>query len=476
MKIRISIRTFFVLFIALVSCLLLLRQVHISADSFKFKEVKRGDHINVNYDNRSGDSALSAIKDFSESVKSEYKEVEISFDARLYSVHNWQDIFQPAPSNTGIRMEIAEPAILSLVVGTKNSDGYRGFLLTDSLRLNKRYSVRVLADINKHLRVWLDGLVILDIIDPNFDYDISEIAVGSGYSRTRPFDGELTNFRIKYKLFEENKNAHLTIISIKIFLILCIGVISLLILLGINQSIREYIKVNKKKAVLALSIVLIVDVMVLTSLIIYNNAFEYKKIGSSKYANIHYDNRSNDRKLAEVKKYQESRRSDAMDMRVKFKMKAYSVSEWNNIFQTAPVNTGIRMELSKPSTLSLLIGSRDSAIFKAFDLTKILTFNEWHKVEIEIRKNNDLKIFFDNEPIVSTLIGNIDYDVADIAVGTGFSRMRHFDGELSDFEIKYELFQKAGISTIFLLSALRMLVIFFFITISYHVIVSNLPD
>src|SRR3972149_5946669 len=228
MKIRISIRTFFVLFIALVSCLLLLRQVHISADSFKFKEVKRGDHINVNYDNRSGDSALS--------------------------------------------------------------------------------------DINKHLRVWLDGHVILDIIDPNFDYDISEIAVGSGYSRTRPFDGELTNFRIKYKLFEENKNAHLTIISIKIFLILCIGVISLLILLGINQSIREYIKVTKKKAVLALSIVLIVDVMVLTSLIIYNNAFQYKKIGSSKYANIHYDNRSNDRKLAEVKKYQESRRSDAMDM------------------------------------------------------------------------------------------------------------------------------------------------------------------
>lgn len=475
MEIRISNRTFFVLFIVLVSCLLLLRQVHISSDSFKFKEVKRGDPINVNYDSRSRDSALSAIKDFSESVKSEYKEVEISFDARLYSVHNWQDIFQTAPSNTGIRMEIAEPAILSLVVGTKNLDGYRGFLITDSLRLNKQYSVRVLIDINKHLKVWLDNQVVLDIIDPNFHFDISEIAVGSGYSKTRPFDGELTNFKIKYELIEENKKNHLTITVIKTILIFCVAVISLFILLGINQSIRESIKTNQKRAILVLSIVLIIDVVML-ALVIDKNKLEYRKTGSSKYANINYDSRSKDRELAAVKKYKESIISDALDMNIRFKMKAYSISEWNNIFQSAPVNTGIRMELSKPSTLSLLIGSRDSAIFKAFDLTKILTLNEWHKVEIDIQKNNNLKILFDGEPVVSTLLGNIDFDVSDIAIGTGFSRMRDFDGELSDVEIKYELFQKAAISTIFLLSSLRILAMFLFIIIPYHVIVSYLPD
>lgn len=476
MKIKISIRTFFILFIALVTCLLLLRHVYVSPDSFKFKEVKRGDHINVNYDSRSGDPALSAIKEFSESVKSEYKEVEINFDAVIYSIHNWQNIFQTAPSNTGIRMEIAEPAILSLVVGAKNLDGYRGFLLTDSLKLNKRYSVRVLADINKHLRVWLDGQVVLDVIDPNFDCDISEIAVGSGYSKTRPFDGELTDFRIKYKLLEENKKGHLMIMVIKTILILCIAVISLLILFSINQSIREYIKADKKRAILAISIVLIIDVMVLSALIIYKNTFEYKMIGRSQYANINYDSRSKDRKLAVVKRYKESRRPDAMDMRISFKMKAYSISEWNNIFQTAPSNTGIRMELSKPSTLSLLIGSRDSAMFRAVDLTKKMTFDEWHTVEIEIRKNNDLKIFFDDKPVVSTLIGNIDFDVSDIAIGTGFSLTRDFDGELSDFKISYDLLKKAGVSTMFLLSALRMLAMFLFIIIPYHAIVSYLPD
>src|SRR3989338_2620781 len=121
MKIRISIRTFFMLFIILVSCLLLLRQVHILSDSFKFKETNRGKHININYDSHSGDSALTSIKEFSESVKSEYKEVDINFDVRLYSIHNWQNIFQTAPLNTGIRMEISEPATLGMIVSTKNS-------------------------------------------------------------------------------------------------------------------------------------------------------------------------------------------------------------------------------------------------------------------------------------------------------------------------------------------------------------------
>lgn len=476
MKIRISIRTFFILFIILVSCLLLLRQVHIFADSLKFKEVKRGEHVNINYDSHSRDSALSAIKEFSESVKSEYKEVDIAFDARLYSIRNWQNIFQTAPVNTGIRMEISEPATLGIIVSTKNSEGYRWLFVTESLKLNKRYSVRVVTDINKRLKVWLDDHVVLDIIDPNFDYTLSEIAIGSGYSKTRPFDGELTNFRINYKLFKDNKKVRLTIISIKVFLILCIVLISLLILQGINQAIREYIKADKKRAVLALSVVLIIDVIVLAVFIIYNTTFEYKMIGGTKYVNINYDSRSKDRKVASVKWYKESRISDAMDIRVKFKMKAYSIYEWNNIFQTAPSNRGIRMELSKPSTLSLLIGSRDSAVFRAFDLTKTLILNKWHKVEIEIQKNNNLKILFDDEQVVSTLIDNIDFDVSDIAIGTGFSLTRDFDGELSDFEVRYDLFKRTGVSTMFLLYALKILTIFLFIIIPYHVIVSYLPD
>ncbi len=56
-------------------------------------------------------------------------------------------------------------------------------------------------------------------------------------------------------------------------------------------------------------------------------------------------------------------------------------------------------------------------------------------------------------------------NVSDIAIGTGFSLTRDFDGELSDFKLSYDLFKKAGISTMFLLYALKILTIFSFIII-----------
>jgi hypothetical protein len=51
----------------------------------------------------------------------------------------------------------------------------------------------------------LDNKTVIDLIEPSIDYDISEIVVGSGFSKSRHFDGELSKFEIKYTFFKKNK-------------------------------------------------------------------------------------------------------------------------------------------------------------------------------------------------------------------------------------------------------------------------------
>lgn len=104
-------------------------------DKAGYSAIKNVTYKNINYNNHSGDISLSAVKDFSELVKSDYKEIEISFYAKVKSIPKWNNIFQTAPLNSGIRMELSEPSALGLVIKNRNKDTYRAFYLTRELQL-----------------------------------------------------------------------------------------------------------------------------------------------------------------------------------------------------------------------------------------------------------------------------------------------------------------------------------------------------
>lgn len=186
----------------------------------RYTAIKNVSHANLNYNNQSEDINISSVKDFSELVQSDYKEINISFYAKVKSISGWNNIFQTAPLNSGIRMELSEPSTLGLVIKSKNKEAFRGFYLTRELQLDKWYFVDLKININKHLIVLLDNKTVIDEVDPNFDFDISEIAVGSGFSKTRPFDGEISKFEIRYSIFKKNDLLFLLLTVLKILLIL----------------------------------------------------------------------------------------------------------------------------------------------------------------------------------------------------------------------------------------------------------------
>lgn len=167
-------------------------------DPFKYKTLKKVEFDHIAYDSQSKDHELSRVKELTENIKAQDKEISINFEMKAYSISDWNNVFQTAPSNSGIRMELSKPDAVGLVIGTNNKEGYRGFHLGQIL-FNQWHKVEIKINRDKRLRAVFDDKTILDV-DPAFDYDISDIAIGTGFNKLRGFQGEIRNFSIEYKL------------------------------------------------------------------------------------------------------------------------------------------------------------------------------------------------------------------------------------------------------------------------------------
>ena len=98
------------------------------------------------------------------------------------------------------------------------------------------------------------------------------------------------------------------------------------------------------------------------------------------------------------------------------------------------------MELSNPSTLALIIHRKGVSEPIGIDLTNSLALNQWYQLKIHVDRKNRLEVFLNGAAVKDT--GAVDYKISDMAIGTGFSKMRNFDGELSNFTLGYKLFKK----------------------------------
>src|SRR5262249_52886645 len=83
------------------------------------------------------------------------------------------------------------------------------------------------------------------------------------------------------------------------------------------------------------------------------------------------------------------------DIRITFRMKVPSFSNgYPNIFQTAPINSGLRMELSSSGNLGLLVAHKLNQV-QGYSLTDHYPFNEWHAVSVHIDVRHHIQLTFD---------------------------------------------------------------------------------
>ncbi len=134
----------------------------------------------------------------------EIQEIQIRFRMKVSEIDGYYNAFQTAPANSGVRLELARPSTLGLVVGHKNSQGFRAFILTNFLERNRWIYFRMTIDRSKNLRVFGDESPVLDVRDEEIQYKVSDFALGTGFSKTRPFQGKLADFYLGYKKYRKN--------------------------------------------------------------------------------------------------------------------------------------------------------------------------------------------------------------------------------------------------------------------------------
>ncbi len=173
--------------------------------------VSSASHTVTHYDSKSSDSRYSAPALFQVPAHTSLSEISVTYSFRPYSLDGFPNIFQTAPVNNGLRVELGKDGTMVLL--TNSSSGLRGFIIGDKINPDTWHYMRISAFPGQGISVELDGKPALNANDPALSWEISDITVGRGFNMERIFRGEITGFEISYKLLDKRHGLNKTTAS-----------------------------------------------------------------------------------------------------------------------------------------------------------------------------------------------------------------------------------------------------------------------
>ena len=400
-------------------------------ERFQFEVRKEVLQKNIYLNSNSPDPRQSSVKEFREEDGSKWKELEMQFRMRIPGIENHPNVFQTSPGNSGIRMELSPPGNLALVVGSKNAAGFSGFFLSRNVPLNRWVQIRLSLTPGHRLTVFLDGSKVLEATDEDLAYEISSVAIGTGFNQTRPFQGELADFYLHYKFLEKSGITENMVTLARVSLLALCAVLSLI--LGFR---------NRRYLAPALFVILALCLLVRW----YPEKLPWMGAKTVQHRDRVFPRPSgfSDRDAPWV--FIERERARQKDIQVQFRMKISEADGYPNVFQTAPKNSGIRLEVAPPARLALVVGSKNPQGMRGFLLTEDLQAHRWYSVRLSIDRNQRVVVFLDQDPVLDIQDELLDYEISEVGVGTGFSRSRPFKGELADFQLEYRLWRRISLA------------------------------
>ena len=130
------------------------------------------------------------------------REIRIFFDFCANEVKDYENLFQTDPVNSGMRMELSSPAALALIIKRGYLDTVSGMYVDQGIEAGKWYRVAIEVDRFRNLRVSLNDNMAVNQRVPDLACAFSDVAVGTGFSKTRPFNGTISNFSIEVKSYK----------------------------------------------------------------------------------------------------------------------------------------------------------------------------------------------------------------------------------------------------------------------------------
>ena len=131
----------------------------------------------------------------------------------------------------------------------------------------------------------------------------------------------------------------------------------------------------------------------------------------------------------------EIKKSDNAYVHLKLRFRADSTDGYPNLFQTAPANRGIRMEINGAT---VGINFPDSAVqggLKGLTLTTVLKTGKWYTLEVEALNGAYVRAELDGHNVAYYASAGISFDASRILVGGGFNASRIFRGEIENISV-----------------------------------------
>lgn len=181
---------------------------------FKYYRIS-GYHVSgVNFDSN------TRPVDFYEKIQSgsgPLERLDLSLEFFVYRIGTYDNILQTGPLNSGVRIELAKPGTIALIVGSSKPPGYLPFVLTSSLSLEQWHRLRVLLEKSGDVKVWLDGNLVTSAVGQPLLYDMSDVVFGAGFDKQRRFHGKIRNGAVSTGFYGSNGNADQIMSNIRIF-------------------------------------------------------------------------------------------------------------------------------------------------------------------------------------------------------------------------------------------------------------------
>jgi len=137
------------------------------------------------------------------------REFRISFHFYANEIRDYANLFQTDPGNSGLRLELSSPATLAIIIKHGYLDTVSGMYVDQGIEAGKWYRVIIEMDRLNNLRVSLNDNIVINQRVPDMACAFSDVAVGTGFSKTRPFNGIISNFKIEIKSYKYPVFIHL---------------------------------------------------------------------------------------------------------------------------------------------------------------------------------------------------------------------------------------------------------------------------
>ncbi|PPK74164.1 hypothetical protein B0F87_11195 [Methylobacter tundripaludum] len=121
--------------------------------------------------------------------------------------------------------------------------------------------------------------------------------------------------------------------------------------------------------------------------------------------------------------------------RIKLRFRVESTEGYPNLFQTAPVNLGMRMEISGSTAAIVVRDLAEPSGVKGLTLTTELKTGQWYELEIEALNGGFIRALLNSHPVFNYAGASLSMDTSQLLVGGGFDASRAFRGQIEDISV-----------------------------------------